>query len=125
MVHFGPPCTYSCVPHSLMFGCRYVGYNPCSGDVCNGIGQQCHVTVEGDALCRCEPPCPSVMKPVCGSDGQTYETECHLRRHSCKTRASITVRHHVPCSTSSICYRAMLRVARDDATVCRLPVCNV
>jgi len=76
-----------------------LGYNPCGGDVCDGIGQQCHVTTKGGARCRCEAPCPPVMKPVCGSDRRTYDSECHLRRHACRTESVISVAHQAACST--------------------------
>ncbi|RWS27654.1 agrin-like protein, partial [Leptotrombidium deliense] len=42
------------------------------------------------AQCLCPPPCPKVYKPVCGSDRRTYDSDCHLRRHSCLMQSNVT-----------------------------------
>ena len=35
--------------------------------------------------------------PVCGSDGQTYNSVCHLQLEACKSQSSITVLSSGPC----------------------------
>ncbi|EDO40376.1 predicted protein, partial [Nematostella vectensis] len=43
-----------------------------------GFGH-CH----GKPVCVCPPGCPSEVKPVCGTDGVTYDNLCSLRLKAC------------------------------------------
>lgn len=40
----------------------------------------------GQPVCVCLDvrQCPASLQPVCGSDGQTYISVCHLVAHACK-----------------------------------------
>ena len=40
--------------------------------------------------CVCTP-CPEVFTPVCGSDGLTYPSMCHIEEASCMERTDITL----------------------------------
>uniref|UniRef100_A0A8D2IVZ8 Tomoregulin-1 n=1 Tax=Varanus komodoensis TaxID=61221 RepID=A0A8D2IVZ8_VARKO len=47
---------------------------------------------EGDSLkCACQFQCHTNYIPVCGSNGDTYQNECFLRRAACKHQKEITV----------------------------------
>lgn len=41
------------------------------------------------------------MSPVCGSDGHTYDSQCHLLRYSCLTSANVSKLNDGFCSQSS------------------------
>ena len=44
--------------------------------------------------------CSFATNPVCGSDNQTYWSECHLRTEACRTERTITVAHAGRCDIS-------------------------
>ncbi|KAG8442535.1 hypothetical protein GDO86_011365 [Hymenochirus boettgeri] len=53
---------------------------------------------EGDVLkCVCQFQCQTNYVPVCGSNGDTYQNECFLRRSACKQQKDITVVARGPC----------------------------
>jgi len=66
----------SCLTHS----CNYT------------LHEECRV-VRGRARCSCPGLCERVIRPVCASDGRTYDSPCHLRRHACITRQPLRVRY--------------------------------
>ena len=45
----------------------------------------------------CEKKCTRIYKPVCGSDGKTYNSECLLDQEKCVKRLSIQVSGTGPC----------------------------
>uniref|UniRef100_A0A8C2VGQ8 Tomoregulin-1 n=2 Tax=Chinchilla lanigera TaxID=34839 RepID=A0A8C2VGQ8_CHILA len=53
---------------------------------------------DGDGLkCACQLQCHTNYIPVCGSNGDTYQNECFLRRAACKHQKEITVVARGPC----------------------------
>ncbi|XP_046396911.1 agrin-like [Ischnura elegans] len=63
------------------------GANPCVGVSC-GPGQSCIIDRFGIAHCECPPECEPVLRPVCGSDGATYDSPCALARAACLLAAA-------------------------------------
>ncbi|XP_063307937.1 tomoregulin-1 [Pelobates fuscus] len=53
---------------------------------------------DGDVLkCACQFQCHTNYIPVCGSNGDTYQNECFLRRSACKQQKDLTVVARGPC----------------------------
>ena len=54
--------------------------------------------------CVC-PVCEDIYRPICGSDGVTYASDCHLNAASCREKQAIVVAKKEPCGrcTFSVC----------------------
>lgn len=63
------------------------------------FGSYCLIR-SGLAACDCTvKECPKTVAPsVCGSDGRTYLSACHLRNHACRTQSDVVVQAFGPCS---------------------------
>ena len=65
--------------------------DPCQNVTCD-YHSKCSALPNDTAVCLCEDDCASEpYKPVCGSDGVTYQSECALKAKACKERKVITV----------------------------------
>lgn len=45
---------------------------------------------------------PNKNRQVCGSDGKTYESECHLKLQACRTQDDIVVQAFGPCKLGEL-----------------------
>ncbi|OWF50420.1 follistatin-related protein 3-like [Mizuhopecten yessoensis] len=66
----------------------------------------CMENMQGLPLCTC----PNILickrrrrssKEVCGNDGNTYQSRCHMRVTGCTIKTRLKVRHKGPCSSNS------------------------
>ena len=62
--------------------CLFLGIieNSCTLKTCK------HYAVCKKGKCKCpkKEDCPQLSERVCGSDGQVYTNECHMKAESCK-----------------------------------------
>ena len=70
----------------------------CGNETCQ-FGARCkHNQVEGSLKCSCDFYCDQESKkPVCGSDGNTYRSECELQWRSCHLQTHILITEYAPC----------------------------
>jgi len=78
-----------------------VGYITHHPSVCEDLecrpGREC-LSVGGRPTCVCRQHCPDHWKPVCGSDGVSYDSHCELHKAACDSNTHITPRHRRFCS---------------------------
>ncbi|GFO15883.1 follistatin-related protein 3 [Plakobranchus ocellatus] len=79
------------------------------GDECEKVNcpkfQVCVANMQGLPLCKCpsEFLCRSNRKrAICGSDGVTYESKCHMRIASCKQGMMVRKKHRGTCTADDV-----------------------
>ncbi|GBP15556.1 Agrin [Eumeta japonica] len=103
------------------------GVNPCAEVECRH-GAECRVEASG-AVCACPPPCEPVLRPVCGSDGRTHDSDCELRRAACLLGRDLRVLHAGACGSNGVCAGRVCPhggecVSAGGRGVCRCPRCS-
>ncbi|XP_026758909.2 agrin-like [Galleria mellonella] len=103
------------------------GVNPCAEVECRH-GAECRVE-GGGAVCACPPPCEPVLRPVCGTDSRTHDSECELRRAACLLGRELRVLHAGACGSNGICAGRVCPhggecVPAGGRGVCRCPRCS-
>lgn len=73
--------------------------SPCLKTTCE-FGGSC-VVKNGEAVCECLDTCLQASDPVCGSDGQTYTSQCQMNAISCTLQKHIQIKHKGPCGESA------------------------
>lgn len=63
---------------------------PCAFASCE-YNKKCSVNVDRTVRCSCLTSCPNINEPVCGTDGNTYPSQCHLEKKSCETKTFLQV----------------------------------
>ncbi|XP_050347435.1 agrin-like [Nymphalis io] len=103
------------------------GVNPCAEVECRH-GAECRVEGSG-AVCACPPLCEPVLRPVCGSDARTHDSECELRRVACLLGRELKVIHAGACGSNGVCAGRVCPhggecVSTGGRGVCRCPRCS-
>ena len=73
--------------------------DPCQSVKCKGY-KVCARKSFQTHECVC-PSCSTRYSLVCGSDVKTYASECHMRKHACRTQKVINVKKDGPCGKHS------------------------
>ncbi len=59
----------------------------------------CVLDSDRKAQCRCGSQCPSDFQPVCGSDGRSYSSQCHLLQEACRTQRNLRILYKGLCES--------------------------
>jgi len=73
----------------------YLHKHPCRAVHCRP-GRECR-SEAGRPQCVCMIHCPQHWSPVCGSDGESYDSHCHLHRAACIQGSHISPLHPGSC----------------------------
>lgn len=75
--------------------------DPCLKMKCE-FGSKCQIREDSSVVCICDSCDPNPKdQPVCGNDGKTYSSYCHLKATGCKLGKEINVLKHEPCGKFS------------------------
>lgn len=72
--------------------------NQCNLLTC-AYGEECSIDKQGITECVCPSAasCERVVRPVCASDGNTYDNECEMRAEGCRKKEDVTVEYFGIC----------------------------
>ena len=80
--------------------------NACNGVQCENHAE-CRTDIHsGKAQCVCPNQCSLSdlgTEKVCGSDGESYQNLCEMKKVSCQTKKEITVSYYGLCFTKDLC----------------------
>ncbi|XP_063548558.1 agrin-like [Cydia strobilella] len=102
--------------------------HPCDSVKC-GIREHCSLDSRGVAVCGCGPECEAIVRPVCGTDGRTYDSPCLLDRTACRDNRDVRTAYMGACGEANPCARTTCPwggacVSRGGAAQCACPVCD-
>ncbi|GMR36101.1 hypothetical protein PMAYCL1PPCAC_06296 [Pristionchus mayeri] len=107
---------------------KIIGKAELQGMASQSAGEGDSLVVKDVGRCECVQSCPQVMRPVCGADDRTYDSECELLREACVHRRRNHVKHQgacghglcssFPCPPPQIC-----RLSPDRTPICACPEC--
>lgn len=103
-----------------MYFAKFVtAQHPCESVKC-GAREHCSLDERGVAECGCGPACELAVRPVCGSDGRTYDSRCHLDRASCLDNRDVRVAYTGPCGELNFLKRkiVLVNVRHNLANIC-------
>lgn len=73
-----------------------------SPDICNDVtcdtNKYCVPTSNQETACQCIMCPEDVVRPVCASNGQTFISECMMKRSACQEDSTLNVFSETPCS---------------------------
>ena len=85
------------------------GYNPCDNIRCSA-GARC-VSSNASCVCKSLDECPQDKgHTVCGSDGRTYPSRCHLQVTACKNQTSVIYKHKGKCPGREFYLRGVVAI---------------
>lgn len=82
----------------------------CANKTCD-LYAVCHGDGFGNGLCQCPTSCEQIpnaddKEQVCGTDGQTYPSECHLKMEACRKQQFIVVANYGNCGECCLTFHS-------------------
>lgn len=77
-----------------------VAIDPCASIECPAASV-CVLDLERRPHCRCGDTCPSDFQPVCGSDGRSYSSQCHLMQEACRSQRHLRILYKGLCESGT------------------------
>ncbi|KAM9342708.1 LOW QUALITY PROTEIN: agrin [Pholidichthys leucotaenia] len=117
---YGSPCEMRAMGCALQKSIHIQHRGPCDEACANcSFGAICDAQ---SGLCVCPSECVESHQPVCGSDGNTYDSECELHVRACKEQMDLKVVNQGECKTcgSTVCAWG----ARCVQNKCECPECS-
>ncbi|KAJ4934828.1 hypothetical protein JOQ06_007609 [Pogonophryne albipinna] len=117
---YGSPCEMRAMGCALQKAIHIQHKGPCDDSCANcSFGAICDAQ---SGQCVCASECVKSHQPVCGSDGNTYNSECELHVRACKQQMDLRVVSQGECKTcgSTVCAWG----ARCVHNMCECPQCS-
>ncbi|VDD86820.1 unnamed protein product [Enterobius vermicularis] len=98
--------------------------DPCEGFKC-ALGTVCKLNAERKPECRCSEQCSLERRPVCASDGNTYENECLMLVSACRSDTVLRIISKGHCTGENPCAQKRCGtgqkcfIHRNGTAVCR------
>ncbi|VDO98563.1 unnamed protein product [Soboliphyme baturini] len=78
---------------------KYIGLcDPCAHVTCPD-GTICKLDSLRQPVCRCSEQCPLTIRPVCASNGKTYQNECFMAVDACKSNVDLRMIYEGTCES--------------------------
>ena len=102
-VYFTCFCKLSILPLRLIviLGTKLTFIDPCVSYKC-GENEICVPAGGEQATCVCQACDAKAYTPVCGSNGRTYASHCHLKNYACKNYKGIDIVKKASCGKSQM-----------------------
>ncbi len=84
----------------IAFFHHFLGLNQCNLLSCN-YGQECSMDKHGITECVCPKSCEPIVRPVCATDGKTYDNMCEMKKSACNQRLNITAKYIGVCGKNT------------------------
>ena len=81
---------------------QFSALDTCELNPCPDPYAICSITKLGERQCACPEICTSIYSPVCGTDGQTYGSECQMKAEACKQGMMIKIKAPGRCNSKEI-----------------------
>ena len=60
-------------------------------------GQDCEIDKQGITNCVCSHNCQPIVRPVCATNGRTYDNLCEMEKNGCQDREELSAKYFGIC----------------------------